>query len=52
MAPQASEMCGPLPPDHHRVGSCTSKGIDSGKMSGSFSLLKALGINPWELDTL
>ena len=23
MAPQASKKCGLLPPDHHRIGSCT-----------------------------
>jgi hypothetical protein len=31
MAPQVSKKCGLLPPDHHRIGSCTSTCIDSEK---------------------
>jgi hypothetical protein len=29
MAPQASKKCGLLSPDHNRIGSYTSNGIDS-----------------------
>ena len=29
MAHQASKKCGPLLPDHHHIGPCTSNGIDS-----------------------
>ena len=37
MAPQASKKCALLPPDHPRIGSCTSNGIDSEQMPGTFS---------------
>ncbi len=39
MAPQASKKCGLLPPDHHRIGSCTSNGINSEQVPGTFSVL-------------
>ena len=39
MAPQASKKCGLLSPDHHRFGSCTSNGIDSEQVTGTFSVL-------------
>ena len=41
MAPQASKKCGLLPPDHHRIGSCTSIGIDSEQVLGAFSLTRS-----------
>jgi hypothetical protein len=52
MSPQASKQCGLLPPDHHRLASCTSNGTNSEKVPGTFSVLTILGIKPWELDTL
>ena len=37
MAPQASQKCGLLPPDH-RISSCTSTGVDSDQVPGAFSV--------------
>jgi hypothetical protein len=39
MAPQASEKCGLLSPDHQQIGYCASNGIDSEQVSGTFSEL-------------
>lgn len=39
MAPQASEKCGLLSPDHHHIGSCAGKGIDPEQVLGAFSML-------------
>ena len=39
MAPQASKKCGLLPPDHPRIGSYKSNGIDSEQVLGTFSIL-------------
>lgn len=39
MAPQASKKCGLLPPDHHRIASCTSNGSNSELVPGTFSVL-------------
>ena len=40
MAPQASKQCGFLPPDHHiDIGSCTSNGVNSEQVPGTFSIL-------------
>ncbi len=38
MAPQASEKCGLLPPDHKRIAYCTSRSINSEKVRGRDSL--------------
>jgi hypothetical protein len=40
MAPQASKKCGLHPPDHYRIGTCTSNGIDSEQVPGTFSVLR------------
>ena len=39
MAPRASTQCGVLPPNHQRIGSCTSNGIDSEQVPGTVSVL-------------
>jgi hypothetical protein len=39
MAPQASEKCGLLPPDHQQIGCYASNGIDSEQVSGTFPVL-------------
>ena len=39
MVPQASTKCGLRPPDHQRIGSCTSNGINSEQVPGTFSVL-------------
>ena len=39
MAPQASKKCGLQPPDHHRLGCCTSNSIDSEQIPGIVSVL-------------
>ena len=39
MAPQASKKCGLLFPDHQQIGCCTSNGIDSDKVLGTFFVL-------------
>ncbi len=37
MAPQASEKCGLLPPDHLQIGSCTSNCLNSKQVPGTYS---------------
>ena len=39
MGPQASKKCGLLPPDHQRIASCTSNGLNSEQVPGTFSVL-------------
>ena len=34
------------PPDHHRIGSCTSNGINSEKVSGNFFVLTISSLSP------
>ena len=45
MAPQASKKCGLLPRDH-RIGSCTSNGIDSEQVPGTFCILTISSLSP------
>jgi hypothetical protein len=40
MAPQASKKYGLLTPDHHRIGSCTSNGLNSEQVSGTIFMLQ------------
>ena len=46
MAPQASEKCGLLPPDHQQIGCCTSNGINSEQVPGTFSVLTISSLSP------
>lgn len=46
MAPQASKKCGLLPPDYHRIGCCTSNGINSEQVPGTFSALTISSLSP------
>ena len=48
MALQASEKCGLLPPYHRHIGiaSCTSNGINSEKVSGTFFTLTISSLSP------
>jgi len=53
MAPQASKKCGLLPPDHYRIAvsrigitSCTSNGLNSEQVPGSFSVLTISSLSP------
>jgi hypothetical protein len=46
MAPQASKQGSLLPPGHHRIGSCTSNGINSEQVSGTFSVLTISSFSP------
>ena len=46
MAIQASKKCGLLHPDHQRIGSCTSNGIDSNQVSGTFFVLTVSSLSP------
>jgi hypothetical protein len=46
MAPQASKKCGLLPPDHQRIGSCRSNGLNSCQIPGTFSALTISSISP------
>jgi hypothetical protein len=39
MAPQASEKCGLLTLDHQQIGCCTSNGINSEQVPGTFLVL-------------
>jgi hypothetical protein len=39
MAPQASEKRGLISPDHHHIGSCTSNGLNSEQIPGTFPVL-------------
>ena len=34
------------PPDHHRIHSCTSTGIDSEQVPGAFSVLTISSLSP------
>jgi hypothetical protein len=44
MAPQASKQGSLLPPDQHRLASCTSNGTNSEQVSGTFSAHEQLWI--------
>ena len=46
MAPQASKKCGLFPPDHHHIGFCTSNGIKSEQVPGTFSVLTISSLSP------
>ena len=46
MAPQASEKCGLLSPDHQQIGYCASNGINSEQAPGSFSVLTISSLSP------
>ena len=44
MAPQASKQGSLLPPDHTRIGSCTSNGLNSEEVPGTFSVCPVAGM--------
>jgi hypothetical protein len=46
MAPQASKKCGLLPPNQQRIGCCTSDGLNSEQVPGSFSELTISSLAP------
>ena len=46
MAPQASEKCGPLPPDYPRIDCCTSNSLNSEQVPGTFSILMISSLSP------
>jgi hypothetical protein len=46
MAPQASKKCGVHPPDHHRIGYCTSNSLNSEQVTRNFSILTIPSLSP------
>ena len=46
MVPQASKKCVLPPPDHHRIGSCKSNGINPEKVPSTFSALTISSLSP------
>jgi len=46
MAPQASKQGSLLPPDQQRIGCCTSNGLNSKQVPGTFSILTISSLAP------